>query len=865
MKYIYTIVICVGLSPFPYAQGNISESSFELLFTPTSGPRGTNVTLFGSNFNMVTEVAFRGIPTDFLVLNDSIIQTEIPSSLNKNGRARIKWEGSVIYSIDTFKLTAAGNLVLNDFHPKMGPAHSKLIIEGDGFLAVDSVRFGRYKAATTILNDSLIEAAVPPLLDQEVKIRIYRGNRMVTSVDKFSPKILINGFQPSSGPSETILTISGKSFSRIVDVSFRGISADFEIISDSSIRTIVPQRLNDDSRIRLKSENETYYSIDTFRLEPRKQLVVSSFNPSKVNIGDRITIKGQGFYGVDSVKFRSVKANFSILNDSIIEVRVPSVLENGRIRVWRGRKLAFTETKYEINQDDILWDQTIGGLGRERFVDICPFPNGNLLTLLPSDSDRSLDKSEDSKGFSDIWLVMLDPDGNIVWDKTLGGKDGDGGHQILKLPSGEFLIAGSTSSLKTKDVSEPSRGGSDFWLLKLDSLGNKIWDKRYGGTFLDGAIRISTAGSDIILAGDSRSPVSGDKTAPNNGRIDFWVLRLDSAGAIRWDRTFGNNGEEYLKDMVTTSTGELLLFGSTQLSRTDDTPNRMYWLLKIDQSGNIIWQKPYGGYSQPGSGEREDPEAITLDEHGNIFLTGTSTTGPGYEKKASPVGKEDIWTLKLDPEGNVIWDVIHGTVDQDFASDIVYKNDRLFVGGNSWGRYGDRSNWYESLDYWLLELDPNTGNLIWERSYGGDWVDRMVTMSATDEFLFLGGQSNSGIGGDKSEEAYNDGGDGWILKIPYPNPISSTLKTLSNSSLVESANYFEVYPNPTTGTITIKPMKSGQLQLVTLYGKMLTDIPMSANKPVAINLALLGSKSGDILIANFYIEDSIDSFKILVK
>lgn len=140
---------------------------------------------------------------------------------------------------------------------------------------------------------------------------------------------------------------------------------------------------------------------------------------------------------------------------------------------------------------------------------------------------------------SDFWLVKLLPNGNVQWDQTFGGTDQDILYSLCETPGGAFMAAGKTLSNVSGTVSHPTRGGWDYWLVKFNNEGTLIWDKRYGGSEYEddvGYIR-NTTNNGFLLSGSSYSPVSGEKTEDNLATEQGWVLKLDSLGVKEWDRT----------------------------------------------------------------------------------------------------------------------------------------------------------------------------------------------------------------------------------------------------------------------------------------------------------------------------------------
>ncbi|MBL0050609.1 MAG: hypothetical protein IPP29_03335 [Bacteroidetes bacterium] len=167
--------------------------------------------------------------------------------------------------------------------------------------------------------------------------------------------------------------------------------------------------------------------------------------------------------------------------------------------------------------------------------------NGFLLAG-GSNSGIGYDKSQPEWGLGDYWIIKTDSLGSILWDKDYGGTHTDWLQKVVNTSDKGFLIGGTSLSGVGGNKTQPSWGGYDIWLVKIDSIGNKIWDKRIGGV-VDDKLRdmVATPDGGFILVANSTSGVSGDKTAADFGLSDYWVIKIDSLGNILWNKTYGGN------------------------------------------------------------------------------------------------------------------------------------------------------------------------------------------------------------------------------------------------------------------------------------------------------------------------------------
>ena len=244
-------------------------------------------------------------------------------------------------------------------------------------------------------------------------------------------------------------------------------------------------------------------------------------------------------------------------------------------------------------------------------------------------------------GNCDFWLVKTDSDGSKQWDRTFGGADEDGVQFVQQTSDGGYILAGHTYSY--------GAGFEDFWLMKTDSEGNKVWNKTFGGTGRDLAYSIQqTSDGGYILAGytDSYGAGSGDA----------WLVKTDSNGNKMWDETFGGTGLDEAHSVQQTSDGGYILAGYT---KSYGAGSLAAWLLKADSDGNKQWDRTFGGTGGDGA------YAVQQTSDGGYILAGaTDSYGSG---------DDDFWLVKTDSNGNKVWDETFGGTGLDEAHSRVMK------------------------------------------------------------------------------------------------------------------------------------------------------------------------------------------------
>ncbi|PSR55166.1 hypothetical protein AHMF7605_17455 [Adhaeribacter arboris] len=215
--------------------------------------------------------------------------------------------------------------------------------------------------------------------------------------------------------------------------------------------------------------------------------------------------------------------------------------------------------------------------------------DGGFLLGGTSTSGISGDKSEASKGGKDYWLVRVTGTGEKVWDKTFGGSSDEELRALgsTNTSSGNFFVAGTSSSGKSGDKSQASQGGKDYWMLKINDTGKKLFDKSFGGS-QDEELRsaLMTKEGGYMLSGSSASSISGDKSQGSQGGKDYWLVKTTDKGEKEWDQRWGGSGTEELRTVLQTKDGGYVLGGRSDSGVSGDRTQPSqgstdYWLVKV--------------------------------------------------------------------------------------------------------------------------------------------------------------------------------------------------------------------------------------------------------------------------------------------
>src|SRR6185436_3749369 len=258
---------------------------------------------------------------------------------------------------------------------------------------------------------------------------------------------------------------------------------------------------------------------------------------------------------------------------------------------------------------NILWENTIGGSDDEQLFSIQQTTDGGYILGGYSKSNISGDKTENCNGAYDFWIVKTDATGNIQWENTIGGSGIDALQSLQQTTDGGYIMGGYSGSNISGDKTENTNGGNDYWIVKTDAWGIIQWQNTIGGSYDDQLYSIrQTDDGGYILGGTSESDISGDKTENHIGipnTNDYWLVKTDASGNIQWQNTIGGMRNDWLYSVQQTTDGGYILGGhsSSNISgdKTEDNLDPFCldsydcWIVKTDSIGNIEWQNTIGG------------------------------------------------------------------------------------------------------------------------------------------------------------------------------------------------------------------------------------------------------------------------------
>jgi hypothetical protein len=434
-----------------------------------------------------------------------------------------------------------------------------------------------------------------------------------------------------------------------------------------------------------------------------------------------------------------------------------------------------------------IWQKSYGGTGQESNLKIKQTSDGGYFLVSASSSNNNdvTGNHQPSGGTSysrDIWVAKLDAYGTIIWSKCIGGSNSDGGDGTndfsldFKLTNdGGLIIAAKTASYDGDAVLRPAGPANPIWLFKLNNLGTIQWSNFYGGNGFYTNIHAINKTSDggYIVACDTRS-----SELPNfhgfSGSQDFWIFKIDSMGTMQWNKCFGGVSFDIPYDIIQTSDGNYVAVGTSRSTDGDVTGNHgSYdgWMIKISNTGNLLWQKSLGGSRD------EELKSVLETSDGGFMILGTTDSynnGDVSGNHSDCSGCQDLWLVKTNSTGNKLWQVCYGTSGGDYATQLISNNNNSFT---------------------LFGNTDFSANGLWTSNFGGDYFA-----------IKLGYPTNIVENSFKNQN------------IIYPNPANKSVNIIS-----ESMKYFKLFDiigklihSSTNNLIDVSNMSKG-IYFINLY------------------------------------------------
>ncbi|MCX6199917.1 MAG: T9SS type A sorting domain-containing protein [Bacteroidetes bacterium] len=471
------------------------------------------------------------------------------------------------------------------------------------------------------------------------------------------------------------------------------------------------------------------------------------------------------------------------------------------------------------------WDKRFGGDNHDYLSSFQQTLDRGYILAGFTYSDSIDDVSQNSSDYGiphcDYWIIKIDSLGGKQWDKKFGGTSSDVLHSIQQTKDKGYILGGNTRSDSSGDVSQHLKGGYDYWIVKTDSIGNKLWDKRFGGNAEDYLKEVQqTKDGGFVLAGITISNSNGDVTQLPKGGYDYWIVKTDSLGNKIWDKRFGGNMNDLLSSFLQTNDGCYILGGYTLSDSSGDLSEHIrgvsdYWLLKIDPLGNKIWDKTFGGDSS------DELYSMQPTKDGGFIIGGISTSKISGDVSEDGSGKGDYWIIKIDSLYSKQWDKKFGGSDNErIFTSVKQTKDRgyLLSGISPSNISGDKTETNLGIEQvWLVKTD-DIGNKQWDKTLLTTGQHEYGYAIQSDDGCYeVANYTDAGIGGYKTQanwDTTNATTDYWLIKFCDTSNITS----VSSFSLLEEPQV-KIYPNPANSQLFIET-NGEEIKQVNIYNTM---------------------------------------------
>lgn len=330
--------------------------------------------------------------------------------------------------------------------------------------------------------------------------------------------------------------------------------------------------------------------------------------------------------------------------------------------------------------------------------------------------------------FTFVILIIQNVNSQNTWVKTYGGDNHDIGQSIISTNDGNYIFVGKTNS-DDQDFQGMKKGGEDICVVKIDTYGNIVWKKLFGGWLNEhGICIVETPDTNLLVIGNTTSN-DGDFGGMNNGRSDIFIMKLNMYGNVIWKKIVGGSEDDKVRHLTSTKDGGFIITGFTKSNDgdfkgliRDSVSNRhgdMY-LVKFDSEGNVKWKKSYGGTQYD-----EGVSILELDDNGFIITGNSSSSNIDVDVMNSRKGNIDIVLFKIDSIGNIQWNIsFGGGLDEGVYSMIKTINNEIVLTGVTNSNDQDfRSMNKGGEDLFIIKFDT-TGKLLWKKTFGGTDHDR---------------------------------------------------------------------------------------------------------------------------------------------
>lgn len=413
---------------------------------------------------------------------------------------------------------------------------------------------------------------------------------------------------------------------------------------------------------------------------------------------------------------------------------------------------------HAIAQKNLLWNKSYGGSAAENWSVIVDLPGHNVIV---GTNTVSTDKYiNNNHGKNDVWLTKISGDGDTLWTRSYGGSKSESSYGMILTTSGTVVCAGHSASKNSGDVGA-NKGSYDAWVFEVDTIdGSLNWSKTYGSSGYDYGYSLQENSRQEYVVAGICGAANGDIDSGRGG-FDGFVFVVDKNGNLLRNRSLGGTISDNFNDLVVMPDGSYVLVGETNSKNFEAPVNkggRDIWIVKVDTSLNVVWTKTFGG-----SGYDNALGAI-LAPDGNILIHAYSDSKDGdllSNPKADSMGASCL--LKVTTTGNVIWQKAYGGTDYEYPADIELRGDNeILLISESASSDGDVPANKGQADTWLCIVD-SVGDVKFSQNYGGskgDYANKIVVDEYGD--IYISSLSRSS---DLDVDSNYGSNDLWLIKL----------------------------------------------------------------------------------------------------
>ena len=459
------------------------------------------------------------------------------------------------------------------------------------------------------------------------------------------------------------------------------------------------------------------------------------------------------------------------------------------------------------------------------------------------------------------WVVKLDEYGQIQWSKIVGGDNNNSLTSVIETSEGDFVVVGGTTTLYLGVTK--THGGGDALVVKLNKNGDILWQKVYGGSGNDYAasiIEINREGGGFVFTG-STSSLDGDVSGRHStssvyqgDSTDIWVVQISNTGDIQWQKCLGGSKEEGANSIIQTQDGGFAITGATTSDDGDVVghtgKNLNLWIIKLNASGNILWQKCNNNATS--NGFNLSTNIVETSDRGlTIIGSSMDSTIQGYHKPHNADFDEgEIYVVHLNSSGSILWERCYGGSYMDRGESIITTADGgyIFIGSTQ-SNDGDVTDNHKRIDgaprddVWVVKL-RNNGNIEWQKCYGGSSFDLGNSIVQTKDGKILFTASTISFDGDVTSPHYNAldrviQGDIWVVKLGTTADVQVNYN-FDFTGLIRD-KFLKIYPNPSSTSVHLEMLPWFTAKGVEIYNLLGTKL--SCETTIAENGANVSVKS----------------------